>query len=69
MDKIYLKNKDSIEYSYCIFRWMDREFVVHIYNGKCVCVLIAQLCPTLCNSMDSSLLGSYVYGIFKARIL
>ena len=32
----------------------------------CVC---AQLCPTLCNTMDCSLPGSSVYGIFQARVL
>ena len=32
-------------------------------------VLIAQLCPTLCNPMDYSLLGSFVHGILQARIL
>ena len=31
--------------------------------------LAAQLCPTLCNHMDSSLQGSSVYEIFQARIL
>ena len=29
----------------------------------------AQLCPTLCNHMDCSLLGSSVHGIFQVRIL
>ena len=28
-----------------------------------------QLCPTLCNPMDRSLPGSYIHGIFQARIL
>ena len=28
-----------------------------------------QSCPTICNPMDCSLLGSYVYGILQARIL
>ena len=39
--------------------------------GKVVVVkvLIAQLCPTLCNPMDCSLPGSSVHGIFQARIL
>ena len=32
----------------------------------CVC---AQLCPTLCNSMEPTLPGSSVHGIFQARIL
>ena len=30
---------------------------------------IAQSCPTLCESMDYSLPGSSVHGIFQARIL
>ena len=32
-------------------------------------VLVYQLCPALCDSMDYSLLGSSVHGIFQARIL
>ena len=32
-------------------------------------VLVAQLCPTLCDPMDCSLPGSSVHGIFQARIL
>ena len=32
-------------------------------------VLIAQLCLTLCDPMDCSLLGSSVHGILQARIL
>ena len=36
----------------------------------CVCVCVrAQLCPILCNPMDSSLPGSSVRGILQARIL
>ena len=34
-----------------------------------VCVLITQLCPTLCDSMDYSPPGSSVRGILQARIL
>ena len=34
-----------------------------------MCVLVAQLCPTLCNPMDCSPPGSSVHGIFQARIL
>ena len=30
---------------------------------------IAQLCPTLCDPMDCSLLGSSVHRIFQARVL
>ena len=32
----------------------------------CVC---AQLCPTLCNSVDCSPPGSFVHGILQAKIL
>ena len=32
-------------------------------------VLVAQLCPTLCDSMDCSPPGSSAYGILQARIL
>ena len=32
-------------------------------------VSVAQLCPTLCNTMDCSPLGSSVHGILQARIL
>ena len=36
----------------------------------CVCVcLVTQLCPTLCNTMDSSLPGSSVCAVLQARIL
>ena len=30
---------------------------------------VVQLCPTLCNPVGCSLLGSSVHGIFQARIL
>ena len=32
-------------------------------------VLVAQLCPTLCDPMDYSLPGSSVHGILQVRIL
>ena len=34
-----------------------------------VCVLVAQLCLTLCNPMDCCLLGSSVHKMLQARIL
>ena len=34
-----------------------------------MCVLVAQLCPTLCDPMDGSPQDSSVHGIFQARIL
>ena len=39
-------------------KWLDSEKVK-----------VAQLCPTLCDSMDCSLPGSSVHGISQARIL
>ena len=30
---------------------------------------VAQSCPTLCNTMDCSLPGSFIHGIFQARVL
>ena len=35
----------------------------------CECVLVTQLCPTLCDHVDCSPLGSSVHGILQARIL
>ena len=35
----------------------------------CVCVLVAQLCSTLCDPMDCNLRGSSVHGILQARTL
>ena len=35
----------------------------------CVCVLVAQSYPPLCDPMDCSLPGSSVHGILQARIL
>ena len=32
-------------------------------------VSVAQLCPTLCDTMDSSPPGSSIHGIFQARVL
>ena len=33
------------------------------------CVLCAQSCPTLCDPLDCSPAGSFIHGIFQARIL
>ena len=35
----------------------------------CVSVLVAQLCPALCNPMDYSLPGSSDHEILQARIV
>ena len=41
----------------------------HLLFQLCVCVLVIQLCPTLCDPMDCSLPGFSVYGILQARTL
>ena len=38
------------------------------YNSMCVCVLVAQSCPTLCDPMDWSPPGSFDHGTLQARI-
>ena len=47
-------------------------FNICILNNNvtfCHCCSGVKSCPTLCNLMDYSLLGSSVHGIFQARIL
>ena len=44
------------------------SYYKHWYAYK-ACVLVAKLCPTLCNPMDYSLPGSSVHGISQARIM
>ena len=43
------------------------------YHQQCVCiclsVLVAQLCPTLCDPVDCISPGSSVHGILQARVL
>ena len=44
-------------------------FGICIVVRVCVCVLVTQLCPTICHPMDYSLPGFSVHGILQARIL
>ena len=47
-----------------IDRGTDKEDMLHLYYGiLCVCVLVAQSCPTLCDPTDCSLPGSSVHGV------
>ena len=59
-----------------VLNWTGDDLAPHlsISGGQSghhtgVCVLVAQLCPTICNSMDYTLPGSSVHGILQARIL
>ena len=55
----------------------NKQRFLRLHTHSCVCVYVcevkwsevAQLCPTLCDPMDSSLPGSAVHGIFQTRIL
>ena len=42
---------------------------LHIILELLMCVLVAQLCPTLCDPTDCSSAGSSVHGILQAGIL
>ena len=48
-------------------------FTCHVYLPKkfsmCMCMLVAQSCPSLCNSTDCSPPGFSVHGILQARIM
>ena len=56
-------------YCVCVCVCMHAYTYIHIYMCVCVKVLAVQLCLTLCDPMDSSLLGSSVHGILQARRL
>jgi len=43
--------------------------MIVVITGLCVCVLVAQSCPTLGNPMDYKPPGSSVHGILQERIL
>ena len=58
-----LKLVQNFEY----FIWRHR--LEKSLNIKKVKVLVAQLCPPLCDPMDCNLPGSSIHGIFQTRIL
>ena len=45
------------------------QFKHSLKNVLKIQVSVAQSCPTLCDSMDCSLPGSLIHGIFQARVL
>ena len=52
-----------------VHRHLRHAHVNYKIQYLCVCVLVAQSCPTLCNPMDHCPPGSSVHGILHARIL
>ena len=54
---------------YAIFYSGYTNLHSHQRTYACVHAQSLQLCPTLCNPMDCSPPGSFVHGIFQARIL
>ena len=58
------KNIQIIFFSVNLSKQYVLDKVVVVVGG-----LVAKLCPTLCNPMDCSPLGSSAHGIFQARIL
>ena len=51
---------------FCLAILIPIQLVGNKYH---ICVLVAQLCPTPCDPIDYSPLGSSVCGILQARIL
>ena len=61
-------NHSSLEFRYIIFWFL--WIILTFFFSDSVCVLVAQLCLTLCDPMDCSPPGSSVTGIIlQARIL
>ena len=48
--------------------YANLPFYIHFWK-KCPCAQSLQSCLTLCDPMDCSLQGSFIYGILQARIL
>ena len=48
--------------------WAPMEDLIFLFN-RCMCVLVAQSCPTLSNHMNRSPPDLLVHGILQARIL
>ena len=56
--------------NWTLFRLLQLIYPIYTtYVSMSVSVLVAQLCPTLCDPMDFRSPGSSVHGILQARIL
>ena len=67
LEPSYIAGQNVIRYSSFgkLFGSSSKDQSYHVY----MCAKLLQLCPSLCNSMDCSLLGSSLHGILRARIL
>ena len=54
---------------WCYLYWITKTRLQNTLSAKKSESEVAQSCPTLCDPMDCSLLGSSVHGIFQARVL
>ena len=50
-------------------KWVTGEYPVLHERNKFFKTEVAQSCPTVCDPMDCSPPGSFVHGIFQARVL
>ena len=63
------QNDQNYQYSFIHSAKFLKYLLSWQWSGKKVKVLVAQLCPNLCNPMDCGPQGSSVCGIFQARVL
>ena len=65
----YMVRKSDHQYSILLLKETVEVSLSSLTWFNWIQVLVEQSCLTLCGSMYCSLLGSYVHGIFQARIL
>ena len=70
-NQILLKKKNKHKIETLIWKGSGSHITApRLYQEDCVCVCsVIQSCLTVCDPMDCSLPGSYVHGIFQAKIL
>ena len=59
----------SFLYRYNNKFYVKFHYILKVISHMCMYVLVAQLCPTICDPMDCSPPGSSVHGIVQAWIL
>ena len=68
-NEVFLTSNFEISQRICRKSQRIKLGLLAMLNYICVCVLITQLCPTLCFLVHHSLPGSSVCGILQIRIL